>query len=518
VINPTIEHVNAGRDAMIKVAVIEHGTFIFVMNEGRVLYGMRAMRSRPKPAAAQARQRPAALLGGDMEITEFVGRHVELDSLMRWYDSADRVSMMLVHGGGGQGKTRLIRYFAEMIRARQEPPQVCEATSLPEVSVPEHERRGEDARPDDVAPTGLLLLVDEADAWPFGKLLTLLRDAAGSRSERIRVLLTTRASGTWWWSGLRAESGIACEELPLPALDRAAMQNLAEAAARSLAKAQGLSHPPRLPPEVLNQLADSPPLSVELMVLARMRADPGQLPMNLRAAVEVILEKELRYWAALYGAENSDQHRIELSQDMMERSVYIATLSGPLPADLALNVVRHAQIRENADPQQVIDDHARCYPPSYLDTDRLVPLATCLAEEFLGMLVADGHPQTGLIAPDAWADSAPFRVLGLRPPSEREADERARQRAEAAGIDVPPVAPKYTSAYTFRSELLDLTILRLVRAASTRPHLAERQLYPLAKNYPEAVVMTTNTAQAELIATHPPADVLEALERARQQY
>jgi len=55
-----------------------------------------------------------------------------------------------------------------------------------------------------------------------------------------------------------------------------------------------------------------------------------------------------------------------------------------------------------------------------------------------------------------------------------------------------------------------------VRAASTRPHLAEQQLYPLARNYPKAVVMAGNTALTELLAIRPapPADVLNALEEA----
>lgn len=521
VINPTIEHAQVGGDAMIKVEVIERGTFIFVMNEGRVLYGMRALQSRPQPSLAQALQRPAMLLGGDAEVTSFVGRDAELAILTSWHDSPDRVSVMLVHGGGGQGKTRLVRQFAGIIHERQEPPQVCEAVSLPEVAVHGQAGEGEDADTDHSAPVGLLLLVDEADVWPTGKLLMLLRDAAGSRPERVRVLLTARASGTWW-SGVCAElhrSGIASNDLRLETLDTEATRELAAAAGRSLAKAQGLPPPPPLTQNVLDLLAGSPPLSVELMVLARMRADPGQLPMDLRSAVEIVLEKELRYWAALYGVDNSEPNRIKLSPDLMKRAVYIATLSGPLPADLALDVVRHARISGNADPQQVIDDHARCYPPSYLDTDRLVPLANCLAEEFLGMLVTDGQPETSLITPDAWADSAPFRILGLTPPSERKAEEDARQRAATAGIDVPPAEPKYTSAYTFRSELLDRTILRLVQAASTQPHLAERQLYPLARNYPEAVVMTTNSALAELLAMNPPPapDVLETLEHASQR-
>jgi hypothetical protein len=76
----------------------------------------------------------------------------------------------------------------------------------------------------------------------------------------------------------------------------------------------------------------------------------------------------------------------------------------------------------------------------------------------------------------SWADSAPFRVLGLLPPQQREAQENAQRRAVAAWIEASPAEPKYPLGYTFGPQL-DPTILRLVRAASTRPHLAEQQLY-----------------------------------------
>jgi hypothetical protein len=216
--------------------------------------------------------------------------------------------------------------------------------------------------------------------------------------------------------------------------------------------------------------------------------------------------------------DDSDPNRVHLKPALMARAVYVSTLTGPLPADLALEVARHAQISSTADPQQVIDDHARCYPPSRLPADRLAPLAACLAEEFLGVLVPDGRAETDVIFSDfsdAWADSAPFRVLGLLPPRQREARENAQRRAAAAGIEASPAEPTYTSAYTFGPQL-DPTILRLVRAASTRPHLAEQQLYPLARHYPKAVVMAGDTALTELLAISPapPADVLNALKEA----
>ena len=56
----------------------------------------------------------------------------------------------------------------------------------------------------------------------------------------------------------------------------------------------------------------------------------------------------------------------------------------------------------------------------------------------------------------------------------------------------------------------------MCRAASTRPHLAKQQLYPLAQRYPKAVVMAGETALIELtrIDPKPSHDVLQELEEA----
>jgi hypothetical protein len=499
---------------------IDRSTFITVVDLDRTLYEVRPLQSRHRPASAHARERPALLLGGDAEVTRFVDRDAELASLTEWYDSADRVSAMLVHGAAGQGKTRLMRQFAGTVRRRDGQPQLCEALSLTEVSVQGMAGEDEAAGRDGAAPSEILLIVDEADAWPTRKLLKLFRDAATWRSERVRVLLAARAAGQWW-SGLYAELGpleIARCELRVEPLDAAGMRELARAAGRSLARAQGWARPPPLPQEVLDQLAGSPPLSVELMVLARLHASGSgqQVPGNLRAAVEVILEKELRYWARMYGMERSgeDLYRICLQSQFMARAVYVATLTGPLPSGIALQVVRHARIGCDADPRQVIDDHARCYPPPD-DDCFLAPLAPCLAEEFLGMLVPDPRHERAFLARDAWATDAPFHVLGLMTPQERDSEALNRRRSAAAGIEPPPPTPLYSPDYTFGPQL-DPVILRLVRAAATRPHLADRQLYPLALHYPKAVVMAANTALAELteIRPQPPDNVLQALEEA----
>jgi hypothetical protein len=530
VIRQSIEASQAGGNIWQKIWVIEHGIVITVTDRGRAQYTVQGVQRR-RPPASVAQRRPALLLGGEAAVTGFVGRDAEMTRLTEWYDAPDRVSVMLVHGAGGQGKTRLLRQFADSVPGRPEQPLVCEAISVTETPAQWMAGEAEDDEPDEdrAAPAGVLLLVDEADTWPTGKLATLIGDATAWRAERVRVLLAARAAGIWW-TGLHAEVNLAqpeepeltCHELHLGHLPAADVRVLAEAARHSHADALEWPVPPPLPEEVMDWLTGSPPLSVELMVLARAHAHHAGQPMpgDLRAAVEVVLEKEVQYWARMYSLERSgggeDPNRIHVQPTFMARVVYVATLTGPRGLGEAPGVLRLADMGCDIDPQQVIVDHARCYPPED-DSTCLAPLPACVAEEFLGMLVRDParKGKSSRIAHDGWATDVPFHVLGLLPPQERDAEEQRRQQCRMAGIDPAPATPPYSPDHTFGPQLLP-TILRLVRAASTRPHLAKQQLYPLAQRYPKAVVMAGETALIELtrIDPKPSHDVLQELKEA----
>lgn len=495
-------------------------TFISIFDRDQKLFAVRPLQSPPPLAVGQARARPAMLLGGERGVTSFVDRDEEITSLTQWYEGADRLSVMLVHGAGGQGKTRLMRQFATIVRGRAEEAQIWEA--LPFTEVPVHGTSSADDKKDaDAALGAILLLVDEADLWPTRKLLQLFRETTTWPCDRIRVLLTARAAGMWW-ADLRAELSpleIACQQLRLEPLHAAGIRELAENGGNCFAAALKWIEPQPVPQEVLDELAGSPPLSVELMVLARTYAHHAGYPMpkHLQAAIEVILEKELRYWARMYGMEESgageDPHRIHVQPTFMARAVYVATLAGPLGHNEAQLVLRLARIGCNVDTQQVIDDHARCYPP--VDGNLwLVPLAPCVAEEFLGMLVPDPTREAGLIAEDSWASDAPFHVLDLMSPQERATEAFEREASAKARVPVPSAADQY-GLHTFGPQL-ERVVLRLVRAALKHPHLANQQLYPLARLYPKAVVLAGGTALTELTEICPalPDDVRKVLEEA----
>lgn len=166
------------------------------------------------------------------------------------------------------------------------------------------------------------------------------------------------------------------------------------------------------------------------------------------------------------------------------------------------------------DSQQVIDDHARCYPAA--DSQYLVPLPAFLAEEFLGLLVPDPkHPSRALLR-DQWAVDAPFHILNLLDPQERDDEEATRDSAARAGLDPSPATPGY-SELTFGPQHKPV-VLRLARAAATWPHLAERQLYPLAERYPRVLVRADGVWSELLnIPAAPSSKVLAALGQAADE-
>ena len=483
-----------------------------VMDWDQTLYGVRALQSGSRLGPGRARARPAQLLDGKAEVTPFVDRDAELEKLTQWYDSTDRVSVMLVHGSGGQGKTRLMRQFAENIRKRDNQPMTYEAVSLTEIHVQEVPDAA--AQADTGSTLGeILLVVDEADVWPTRKLLKLFGETVTWGSGHVRILLAARTAG-WWWMNLcikLAPSEIRCHDpLQLRPLSLDDMRELAQAASSSLSKAMGRGNPPTLPQEIWDQLRDCPPLSVELMVLGRVLADVAGEPMpeDLRAATEVVLQKEIRYWEGMYGLEGGgadrDLSRIDRQLQSMARAVYVATLAGSVGYYEAQRVIRLARMGDSVDPQQIIQDHARCYPAEDVGF-YLAPLPPFLAEEFLGLLIRDPGHEPHMVVPDDWAVDTPFHVLGLKAPGEPDAEAFTGQNTEAR--TEPPVPLQYP--------WLARMMLRLVRAADKYPHLADKQLYPLALNYPEVMILAGKDACTEFVdVLQPPEEVLTALEEA----
>lgn len=135
--------------------------------------------------------RPSELLSARRQVVPFTGRATELTSLTRWRDDPVGMSIRLIHGSGGEGKTRLATQFGEI--SRDVGWAVGQATTQP-TSEP-----SADATPPEDPAAGILVVVDYAEAWPLSTLHDFLQEPLlRLRTTPVRVLLLARHAGDWW--------------------------------------------------------------------------------------------------------------------------------------------------------------------------------------------------------------------------------------------------------------------------------------------------------------------------------
>jgi hypothetical protein len=151
---------------------------------------------------------PSYLLDSDHEVVPFRDRP-ELALLESWRDDAASLrSIQLLHGDGGQGKTRMARRFAA--NAARRGWRVVQALERGRVIPPDRGRS---------PATGggrLLVVVDYAERWPLDVLEQLVADlSADPDVERLRVLLLAR-SGDALWELIRATVDRQVDHAPEP--------------------------------------------------------------------------------------------------------------------------------------------------------------------------------------------------------------------------------------------------------------------------------------------------------------
>lgn len=175
---------------------------------------------------------PGGLLDARNEVVPFHGRIRELAALTRWRDDATKKAAILVHGVAGVGKSRLANKF--VVDSRAAGWTVLLAT---------HGEAPADLRAA-ASTTRLLVVVDDADRWPWMDLQELLREPWQRTSAESRVLLLSRLAG-WWWSSTRqrgADLGHVMSDLPLVARPEEHAESFA-LACRRFADTLGVERP-----------------------------------------------------------------------------------------------------------------------------------------------------------------------------------------------------------------------------------------------------------------------------------
>ncbi|MFJ4798895.1 hypothetical protein [Kitasatospora purpeofusca] len=411
------------------------------VNQQRPLYKIDAFPlDRRVISTEQARRQPARLLYARHALIDFIGRKQELADLAEWRDGPDGVSVFLIHGPGGQGKSRLAAHFAAASRAKGWQVMQARHATDPTAAVPG--KPGTDT-------AGVLMVADYAERWPVGDLIELIIDAV-RQGHRARVLLVARPKGTWWQNlAYRlSEFDLPTSELFVPPL--ADLENSPESlyAAARARFAEVLAVPGTEDLALPAGLSGDPDyrqvLGVHMAALAAVEAHRrrDEAPDGAAAVSAYLLTRERAHWEALH-----DNGRVRITADSFAQAVYTAVLTNPLDHRAGLDAVDRIGIGTTEHADQLLKDHAVAYPAATPETV-LEPLyPDRLAEDFLALMTA-GH-NVASFTPDPWTGGAPLRLLS--------------QPSEWQGTA--------------------MTVL--VAAAARWPHVATRQLAPLLGARPE---------------------------------
>jgi tetratricopeptide (TPR) repeat protein len=426
--------------------------------------GLRAVRVRP--SAQMARAQPSRLLLARHEVVPFQGRETLLADLSGWLTEPDvPMSVRLVHGPGGQGKTRLAAHLArsyatgwKVWQVRQSLPTAAGLSRL-EISP------GENG----------LVVVDYADRWALSHLQALLADLhtllgrlPGAPS--LRVLLLAR-SAAWWWDAvedwLDSELQVPAAAVALRPLgeqvDRRRMFTVARDHFAAVLEVTGCETVE--PPNELDDPAFSQVLTVHMAALCAVDAylHRSSAPTRPDRISEYLLKRERGHWLRWH---TRAEDPLPTPPQTLGRAVYVATLTGPLSHTQGVRALRRVQV--TAAPDQVLTDHRQFYPADDPATVLEPLFPDRLGEDFLALTTPGGDGDTE--AADPWAYDAAIRLVA------------------PAGEDEPP--PAWTGT----------AITVLAETARRWPHVATRLLYPLLRAHPQIALQADGTALTTLAA------------------
>ncbi|MEU8819269.1 hypothetical protein [Actinoplanes sp. NPDC048796] len=320
-------------------------------------------------------RQPSRLLADAHRFVAFHGRVEELERLGGWRDAPDRFGVMLIHGTGGQGKTRLAGEFAVRSVADGWTP----LTATP--------GGGVDVRPAPIGSSSRLVVVDYAERWPVPTLRALLADKR-LHERSARILLLARPSGGWWRRisrFLRGQFGVTAEALALGPLPPGSGQRerLFEAARDGFARALDIPGGLRaVPPEAWSENPTA--LEIQMAALAAVYAADRRedIPSDPGVLSAYLLEREYDHWSELH-----ERAVVGTRPETMARIVYLACLAGPLGyAEAAALLTSTGLAAPGDEVSRMLDDHRMSYP-----ADAFAPIQPDrMAEDYVA-LQSTGH-------------------------------------------------------------------------------------------------------------------------------
>ncbi|NUT53406.1 MAG: hypothetical protein HOV94_39895, partial [Saccharothrix sp.] len=293
---------------------------------------------------------PSRLLDARSQVVPFQHRDDELRQLAGWRDADDaRLSVLLLHAPGGQGKTRL----AAELAARSDSWSVRQATLG--AAAPLQPGTGGD---------GVLLIVDYADRWAHSELLGLFSELLVT-PRPVRVLLVGRS--VRWFAALRGELAdhrVPTADLALPHL--AADRRAVFTAARDRYAAPELYDLSEVddiePPSSLEDPDFGLVLSLHTAALVAVDArSRGQIPPSDPHELSAyLLDREYMAWQRLHDASRQGTD-YRTPPSVMARTVFTSVLTGPTSHQAGERALSSLNLPEH--PQRLLLDHRLCYPP-----------------------------------------------------------------------------------------------------------------------------------------------------------
>lgn len=441
--------------------------------------------SAPAAVSAALARVPSRLLTARHRVVPYLP-HPELALLEAWRDDrAPGLSVRLVHAEGGQGKTRLAGEFAA--HCAQAGWAVALARHRSEVA----SAGGGDEHLTVRAP-GLILIVDYAERWPREDLIALVRQHRAAARDRLRILLLARPAGLWWQDlahqftdklDIHDVDALKLQALPDDPTVRAAMYT---AARDRFAEIFAVADPGRIKaPAHLRDPVFSLTLTVHMRALVDVdAASRGQVPpvgSDQAHLSSYLLDREHDHWLSSH---DDGYGPLQTGSQAMGRTVYVATLTRALTRTDAATALARAGVADTAPASaQILEDHARCYPPEdpSLVLEPLYP--DRLGEDYLALTLPGREDEFGYYATDPWANTASTLLLA------------------PTGQDAEP------ALYTRQA----LSVL--IEASHRWPHLATGHLDPLLRQHPILALLAGSAALIRLadLTTLDPA-VLESIE------
>ncbi|MEU9998143.1 tetratricopeptide repeat protein, partial [Streptomyces sp. NPDC050848] len=297
---------------------------------------------------------PAALLRANTEAVAFHGRDIELADLQAWCESGlPSISVRVMTGPGGQGKTRLARRLCDTLgwHGWVTGHLRSDLTDDP----------GLDGTPPDFTTLNtalpLLLVVDYAETRP--RLLRRLITHLHRSRHRVRLLLLARSDGEWRTGSLQAVPDVRdlLEEAPVipltpliptsrPAQERkTAFHRAAGDLARLLPAIPALPAHDWLslaaelrPPADLHYHRYDNVLTLQMTALVDL-LQHGPQPVDATPGTppeRTLLKHEDRFWEA---SAKAPAHKLDLDASTLGAAVAVAALCGARTRDEAVQVI-----------------------------------------------------------------------------------------------------------------------------------------------------------------------------------